>query len=267
MFKRFHGELVRLPFRHISDSIKHFLLRKEEVKKYLITLSLFTFLAHALPPVACNGLMENVELAKKLVEKDPILLAKSQHLLMLMSKGTQDQAQLEKEFFDIAFELEKKGDLKNSLGYMVTVLKEKKVAAILEKMDSNVLTEQLYQIFRSEFTARGYVGNAKFASWETIASQQMQRMEKLPHVENFTGDEFRQVFKTITGSEMHTFKNLSFLATAELAMKTRVQLIKEAKHKIHMMTWGFYDDEIGKTIADELIAAKKSGVEDIKIMV
>lgn len=163
--------------------------------------------------------------------------------------------QAEKDIFDALWSLEKQKKLDSAILLTIKKLnaKNEKLIAAAPMISGGV---------RSEFYDRGYYNSkVSFVGWNTLAKNQEEHLKRLPRISSFKSETFKQVFKTIGNSNFTKINNFKILDNNGLAYQTRIQLIKNAKSSIKLLSWSFHDDSAANAIYSELNRAMNRNVK------
>jgi cardiolipin synthase len=203
--------------------------------------------------IFCSDLIKNIK--SKLPLDNVVMktiIAKASEIEHLPS------AQKQKLIMDKLWELEVQAKLQDNLRFFIKTLKKQEFAPPqLKHVDEELVIGMLYSSLKSEFYARGYErSNFKFSTTLEIAEKQKKFLQKFSAVTTFESPEFVKVFEKMTGAKMTSLQNIEVLADNALALSKRLELITGAKKEIKLMSWGYYDDEVGTKVATELIKAK-----------
>ena len=167
----------------------------------------------------------------------------------------------EKEIMDALWKLEQRKRLDSALLVLVKNIKAKNKIPQLANVPEEFAVATLGLAIRSEFYDRGYYNPSfVFAGWDKITKEQEETLSRLPRVSSFRSEGFKAIFKRLTNMPMTSISNVKVLEKNSEALTARLNLIKNAKNTIKFMTWGFYDDNTGKQVSDELIAAVNRNV-------
>lgn len=115
-------------------------------------------------------------------------------------------------------------------------------------------------------------GVAGMEPWDQMSARHLQIMKsskykpvgKGPSLMDNSG--FLAEFEAMCGTRFKAGHSVSPLVDGPASFGARERLMRNAKKSIHLMTWGYYDDQTGRATRDLLIAKKKEGL-DVKVMV
>lgn len=140
-----------------------------------------------------------------------------------------------------------------------------------EKM--SVYYNTVATVFRALFSQIADSLSSDVPSFEKISENILKRTYSKEYPPRPYGDKslfmesgFIKEFEQLVKNDFTDGNNIKFLIDGPESFKYKDYLIKNAKKKIYIATWAFYDDITGKDAMNMLIEKKKEGV-DIKIIV
>lgn len=162
----------------------------------------------------------------------------------------------QKQILDALWALEKDNKLKPQIKELVKIVKSENKAPALQAMPDQYLVEMLHLSLLSEFYGRGYSNPSyKFSDWDTLHENHLKRLLKFQNLK-INSSEFKNAIKSLSGESFSNISKIENLSSNEVSFKKRIELIKNAKKSIKLMSWGYHDDASGKNISDALIKAK-----------